>query len=250
MSNLIARLGLLVVIASATACASSPSPSSSSLPSAAPVVVGPVTTEDQALAAVVATEPRLAGIGPKRMDVIGQSAWWEARPASGVGVYVVMVRIGWGDCEAGCIDAHSWTYAVGPDGEVRVVSEAGSPVPDDAWPTPINTTVTPITVGRTGVGGIAVAGPVCPVETNPPDPACAPRPVAGATVIGRDSTGVEVARTVTEADGSFFIALPPGTYLLEPQPVDGLLGTADSQTGVVTDGHTTTINLDYDTGIR
>ncbi|HET8571999.1 MAG TPA: hypothetical protein VFN14_08925, partial [Candidatus Limnocylindria bacterium] len=29
----------------------------------------------------------------------------------------------------------------------------------------------------------AVAGPVCPVETQPPDPGCTPRPVAGATVL-------------------------------------------------------------------
>jgi hypothetical protein len=56
--------------------------------------------------------------------------------ASGVGAFVVSVRVGWGDCQAGCIDEHSWVYAVAPDGTVTVQSEEGPPVPAEAWPAP------------------------------------------------------------------------------------------------------------------
>ena len=49
----------------------------------------------------------------------------------------------------------------------------------------------------------AVAGPVCPVETVPPDPACEPRPVAGAPifVMPADGRDVVVAQGTTDEDG-------------------------------------------------
>ena len=82
--------------------------------------VGPVTTPEAAVAAVIAHEPRLSGIGPLDLELIGQSSWYEVMPASGVGAFLVSVRVGWGDCPAGCIDEHSWVYAVGPDGRLAV----------------------------------------------------------------------------------------------------------------------------------
>lgn len=104
--------------------------------------------------------------------------------------------------------------------------------------------------GQTGIGGRATAGPVCPVETTPPDPGCAARPVAGAALLIRDGTGREIARVTTAADGTFFVAVPAGVYIVEPQPVEGLLGTAPPQDATVSSGSATTITLVYDTGIR
>jgi hypothetical protein len=204
---------------------------------------GPVVLPSDALARVVEHEPRLAGIPAFDSALIGQSSWYTVEPASGVGAFLVTARVGWGDCESGCIDEHSWTFAVAPDGTVTVMSESGPAIPPDAWPSPVG-------AGRTGVGGIAVAGPVCPVERVPPDPACAPRPVSGATLIVRDASGAEIARTVTGADGSFLVELSPGEYVVEPQPAEGLLGTAAAQKLVVVDGAIAQIQLDYDTGIR
>jgi hypothetical protein len=192
---------------------------------------------------VVSAEPRLTGIAPFDTGLIGQSSWYAAQPASGVGAFVVDVRVGWGDCESGCIEEHSWVYAVAPDGTVAVVSEAGPAVPADAWPSPVGT-------GATGIGGMAVAGPVCPVETVPPDPGCAARPVVGAVVIVRDDAGSEVARATTGADGSFFVELPAGDYVLEPQPVEGLMGTAPAIEVSVVNGFPAQVELEYDTGIR
>jgi hypothetical protein len=95
---------------------------------------GPVNTEDQAVARVVAREPRLAGIQKRDPEMIGQSNWYEVTPASGVGAFIVTVRVGWGDCQAGCIDEHTWVYAVLPDGTVNLQSDGGGEVPDAAWP--------------------------------------------------------------------------------------------------------------------
>jgi hypothetical protein len=102
----------------------------------------------------------------------------------------------------------------------------------------------------TGISGTATAGPVCPVERNPPDPNCAARPVVGATIVIRDASGAQVAVAITGADGRYFVALAPGGYVLDPQPVQGLLGTAPKQPADVTSGSITDVPLVYDTGIR
>ena len=202
-----------------------------------------VTLPEQAVEHVIDNEPRLLGIAPFDTGLVGQSSWYTVEQASGVGAFIVTVRVGWGDCEAGCINEHSWSFAVVPDGTVRVVNESGPPVPADAWPGALGG-------GRTGVGGIAVAGPVCPVESVPPKPDCAARPVPGAVIVVRDVGGSEVARVDTAADGSFFVGLPPGDYVIEPQAVEGLMGTAATLEVTVADGPASEVQLEYDTGIR
>src|SRR4051794_11705320 len=104
--------------------------------------------------------------------------------------------------------------------------------------------------GPTGVGGVVTAGPICPVEKNPPDPACAPRPVDGAVLVIRDAGGMEVARVTTAADGAYFAELPGGVYVVMPQPAKGLLGTPAPESVTVADGATLRLDLLYDTGIR
>lgn len=202
-----------------------------------------VTTHAQAVARVIAANPRLTGIQPFDTGLIGQSSWFTVEPASGVGAFIVTVRVGWGDCESGCIDEHTWAYAVAPDGGVTVLNEAGPAVPRDAWPSADG-------AGLTGILGVALAGPVCPVETVPPDPDCAARPVAGAVVVVRDDGGSERARVTTGLDGGFFVGLAAGRYVLEPQPVEGFMGTAPPVEVTVEDGAASEVQLDYDTGIR
>jgi len=101
------------------------------------------------------------------------------------------------------------------------------------------------------VTGRATAGPVCPVERNPPDPACAARPVAGAVLVIQNQTGAEVARAITDQDGRFSVALAPGAYRLVPQPVAGLLGGGRPMDFQVGTGETLPpLAVTYDTGIR
>jgi hypothetical protein len=146
----------------------------------------------------------------------------------------VTIRIGWGDCPAGCINEHRWVYSVGRDGKVELTREDGDPLP-----------------GAPGISGIATAGPVCPVVTDPPNPACADRPVVAAVLVVTDLNGSEIARTVTHADGRFSIELAPGAYRLVPQPVEGLMGTAAAiDVRVEAEGPLTDIQVSYDTGIR
>ena len=66
----------------------------------------------------------------------------------------------------------------------------------------------------------------------------------------RDGSGSQVAVAISGADGSYFVSLPPGDYVVDPQPVSGLLGTAGKQQASVVTGAITDVQLDYDTGIR
>jgi hypothetical protein len=101
------------------------------------------------------------------------------------------------------------------------------------------------------LAGRAVAGPTCPVVTEPPDPACEDRPVAGAEIVVRDEAGEMVATARTAEDGSFSVSVAAGRYQLVPQPVEGLLGTATPVEVVVPEeGMPEPVILFYDTGIR
>lgn len=191
----------------------------------------PVSGEDAARL-VLATNDRFAGIQPRNSDLIGQASWYEvAESADG---WRVQVYKGWGDCPAGCINHHGWTFEVTRAGAVRLLSEEGDPV-----------------AGETGIRGVVVAGPTCAVVTDPPDPDCADRPVAGAVLVILDADGGEVARVTSAADGTFAVALAPGAYRLVPQPVEGLMGTASQLDVLVEMGEPPgELAIAYDTGIR
>jgi len=99
--------------------------------------------------------------------------------------------------------------------------------------------------------GVAMAGPVCPVVTQPPDPACDDRPVAGAEIVVRNEAGESVARVTTAEDGSFSVPVGAGRYELLAQTVDGLLGTPAPIEVVVVEGiDPEPVVVAYDTGIR
>lgn len=134
----IALLAVLALAACGGAAAPSPTPVPTAAPTSAPTpkptptpVPSPaMTPAEAAAAAVIASNPMFAGITPLAPDVIGASRWYVATPLAGGG-YAIEVTIGWGDCPAGCIERHVWTYEVKPDGTVTMKSEAGDPVPSD-----------------------------------------------------------------------------------------------------------------------
>ena len=105
-------------------------------------------------------------------------------------------------------------------------------------------------VAGTGIAISAVAGPVCPVERVPPDPACAPRPVPDATILVVDDQGKTVVTVTTGADGTALVAVPAGDYVLQPQAVTGMMGGAQPVNVTVVDGAATPAVVSYDTGIR
>ncbi|MDH4334027.1 MAG: carboxypeptidase-like regulatory domain-containing protein [Chloroflexota bacterium] len=220
LSGRSAAITIVALILVLAACARLPGASS------APV------TADAAAQAVLAQQARFTGIEPVDPNLIGQASWYEVVEA-GTG-WEVTVRIGWGDCPAGCISEHRWTYAVSVEGSVTLLREEGDEL-----------------LGPTGVRGSVSAGPTCPVVTDPPDPACADRPVAGAVLVITDLDDVEIARVTSGANGEFSVDLPSGAYRLVPQSVDGLMGTAARMDfGVEAEGPPTELLVSYDTGIR
>ena len=111
-----------------------------------------------------------------------------------------------------------------------------------------------VSCGRPPTGGIVVsgraeAGPVCPVETNPPDPACAPRPVAGAVIVAVAESGDRV-ETTTGPDGRFSFDLAAGRYQIVALPAEGLMGTPEPVDVEAASGSIDLGVLIYDTGIR
>lgn len=209
------------------ACASLPG-SSASPPGAS----GTPTTAVEAARLALAQQDRFAGIGPFDDNLIGQPAWYQVA-ASDAG-WEVLIRIGWGDCPAGCINEHRWTYAVARSGSVELVDEEGDLLPD-----------------ATGARGTVTAGPSCGVVTDPPDPSCADRPVSGALLVVSDLSGAEVARVTSREDGTFVVELAPGSYQVTAQPVEGLMGTPAAIDFEVEAGQPMTeLQVSYDTGIR
>ena len=240
--------GLLLALAACTTVAPTPRPSPSSPPSSRPPTAEPSatplpTTIDSAEAAaalVLGSDSRFAGLKVRDPNMIGQCCWWTATQRDGG--YDVTVEIGWGDCPAGCIERHRWSYRVTPEAALSLVDENGPPLPSGI-PGPDDGTT-----GGPGIRGIASAGPVCPV-VNPNDPSCADRPVAGATIHVIDATGVEVATLETDATGAFVVTLPPGQYRVRADAVEGLMGTAPPVDVTVGPG-LAVVQVQYDTGIR
>jgi hypothetical protein len=96
----------------------------------------------------------------------------------------------------------------------------------------------------------ALAGPVCPVVTDPPSLDCAPRPVDAAVIAVTDADGIEVGRAATDAHGKVRFDLVPGELVVIPQAVEGLPGTAPRFTVMLPAGQTLQVTAAYDTGIR
>jgi hypothetical protein len=227
--------------------ASTPAPSAPVTPptSTAPATVPSprqvtqVTSAAQAAAVVFESNPLFGSVSQPIAGVIGQSSSYQASQ-SGDG-FNVSVTLGSGDCPAGCINEHTWNYSVSGDGRVTLVNEQGDPF---EAPTE-NVTPDPATVSVH-----LVAGPVCPVERNPPDPSCAPRPVPGATVVLHDPSGAEVGQASADSTGTATFSVPGGAYYLEAAGVQGLMRLPDPQAFSVLGGHSVSVVMEYDTGIR
>ena len=239
-------IGLLLgACASSSTSPPAPSPSfgqPSSSPSSSSVAPGPTTisSADAAAAIVLASDPRFAGLTAQDPNLVGQCCFYVGTPADDG--FAVRIEIGWGDCPAGCINRHRWSYTVATDGTIRLDAEDGPALPPGVPASGGGTT------GGPGIRGTATAGPVCPVM-QPGDPSCADRPVVGAMVHVLDATGTEVATLETDASGGFVVTLPPGRYRVVADPVTGVMRTAPPVDVTVGSG-LAQIELTYDTGIR
>ncbi len=238
---------LLIIGCASPGASPSPASTTSPNPSTQPTPVPPsptapavtqVTSPAQAAAVIFAREG-VGRMGSLLPDVIGQSSWYEAyEEADG---FAVKITVGSGDCQAGCIERHTWTYHVDYDGTVTLVADEG----DDIGLPVAKGTADPLTL-RVSL----TAGPVCPVERNPPDPACAPRPVVNVEIAVYDVSGSQVASAVSGEDGVATLQLPAGAYYVVAPPVDGILGKAEPLAFAGVGGDSLALVFTYDTGIR
>lgn len=102
-----------------------------------------------------------------------------------------------------------------------------------------------------GIRGRVVASPACPVESNPPDPQCAPRGFAAWLRIYRLSDQHTVARLRTSDEGRFSVRLRPERYGLSARPLaGGLLPSCPRVKATVRRGSYARVTIDCDSGIR
>ena len=100
------------------------------------------------------------------------------------------------------------------------------------------------------ITGRLVAGPTCPVETDPPDPECAPRVVPDAEIVARLPDGAEI-RARSGEDGRFRLVLPPGAVTIIFAAVEGLMLAPDPINATLRENQTLDLSdVSYDTGIR
>ena len=102
--------------------------------------------------------------------------------------------------------------------------------------------------------GVISIGPICPVESIPPDPACLPTaetykayPVSIWTSNGKR----KIAQINPALDGSFRTELAPGEYLVLLEKVQNMIGSSNLPVEVSINSQGQTIlNINIDTGIR
>lgn len=109
----------------------------------------------------------------------------------------------------------------------------------------------PDLAGGSGIVGVVMMGPNCPVIQNPPVPECADRPYAASLEV-TSPDGREIVKTFSSlSDGKFAVALPPGQYALRSHSGASPFPTCSSNgLIVVAAGSFTDVGVSCDTGIR
>jgi hypothetical protein len=128
---------------------------------------------------------------------------------------------------------------------VSSTAEAGMTPQPTATTPPVAATATPFAQG-TGVSGVALVGPSCPVARE--DEPCPDKPWPG-VVVARTLSGVEAGRATTNAEGRFVIQVPPGTYNVVTL-TSGIFPAPASVQARVIAGQMTQVELLLDSGIR
>lgn len=102
---------------------------------------------------------------------------------------------------------------------------------------------------KSGIQGMVMTGPTCPVEKNPPEPQCADKPYQTLVAIFRASDPVHAFALVkSSASGYFKVSLPPGDYTVGAGE-SNLPRCAQVSVSVGPDSYAST-TISCDTGIR
>ena len=102
--------------------------------------------------------------------------------------------------------------------------------------------------------GTISIGPICPVETIPPDPACLPTAEtykAYSVNVFTSDGETKVAQLMPSLDGSYSSELPPGDYLIVLERAKNNIGGSNLPVMVSINAQDKTLlNINIDTGIR
>jgi hypothetical protein len=102
--------------------------------------------------------------------------------------------------------------------------------------------------GSSGIQGTITVDIGCPHLTSTP---CPRRPLRAQLLIRPAEAPHPAIHADSEADGSFRVPLPPGTYTIQPQNMTGApVPTAFPLTVTVHPGTWTTFPVEFDSGIR
>ena len=103
---------------------------------------------------------------------------------------------------------------------------------------------------NSGVRGIVLLGPTCPVMREPPDPQCADKPYQTTVSVSRaNDTTHTFANIESGKDGTFELSLPPGDYVINAKGGATLPRCQETSATVGPEGYTP-ITISCDTGIR
>jgi len=216
--------------------------------------------------------PSISGIDGPTLITLGQQGTWSVRVSDSSGYLSYSVR--WGDepqqiyaptASAGAIQSTgTFTHTYSSPGTFQPTFTVTNGNGQSA-----SASVSVYVEGGTSGTGILTGhlsiGPLCPVETYPPDPNC--RPSAGVYashrifVYGANGTTYVTAITA-DIDGNYYASLPGGSYQLRIENAGGCSGSGgqyscyglSSAQGMIpvaiVAGSSTIINISVDTGIR
>lgn len=128
--------------------------------------------------------------------------------------------------------------------EVPIPGEINTPA------LPIATSTGPLSTATPAFGGITgqtLMGPACPGPAREDTP-CPDTPIQ-ATLTVLNATGEQVVQVKSDEQGLFTITLLPGTYTLQPEPLNTLQRGAP-QMVTVEAGRFISVTVSYDSGIR
>nr|MBN1228334.1 carboxypeptidase regulatory-like domain-containing protein [Anaerolineae bacterium] len=97
-----------------------------------------------------------------------------------------------------------------------------------------------------GMNGYVYIGPVCGIDENGEE-ACDIVPYQA--TLHLKIGGMEPIEIVTEEDGTFWVGMAPGEYVIEPQPGPGF-ASAGEVTVTVPEGEFVEVLIVYDNGMR
>ena len=107
-------------------------------------------------------------------------------------------------------------------------------------------------VEKGSLEGKVTIGPLCPVETVPPDPACLPSQDtydAWPIVIWTADKKTKIATIDPDLSGNYFVDLPEGSYLIDLYK-QHWFNMSLPELIIIEPNETSLLNIDIDTGIR